>query len=177
MDKIKRAGIYCRLVRSVSKRTKYLKEADIFHHFGNGNVYYSRDIPAEPYLVSIGSNVRISSGVRFVTHDVVQTMFKYGGLPYNESCLYYMDKITVGNNVMIGLGSIIMYGVNIGNNVIVAAGSVVTKDVPDGKIVGGNPARIIGDTDALAQKRLKLTENRPTNASDMEKINKYFWNE
>lgn len=46
-----------------------------------------------------------------------------------------------------------MYGVNIGNNVVVAAGSVVTKDVPDGVIVGGNPAKIIGSFENLKEKR------------------------
>lgn len=40
-----------------------------------------------------------------------------------------------------------MPGVTIGENVIVAAGSVVTKSVPDGMIVGGNPAKIIGTTE------------------------------
>ena len=64
-----------------------------------------------------------------------------------------MDKTSIGNNVFIGAKSIIMYGVNIGNNVVVAAGSVVTKDVPDGSIVGGNPAKIIGSFDELKEKR------------------------
>lgn len=36
-------------------------------------------------------------------------------------------------------------GVKIGPNAIVAAGSVVTKDVPEGVVVGGNPARVIGN--------------------------------
>ena len=40
----------------------------------------------------------------------------------------------------------IMPGVTIGNDVIVGAGSIVTKSIPDGKIVAGNPARIIGET-------------------------------
>jgi acetyltransferase-like isoleucine patch superfamily enzyme len=50
-------------------------------------------------------------------------------------------KTTIGNNVWISTGSIVLFGVKIGDNAIVSAGSVVTKDVPEGAFVGGNPAR------------------------------------
>ena len=49
----------------------------------------------------------------------------------------------IGNNVALGVGSIIIGKINIGNNVIVGAGSVVVKDVPDNVVVAGNPAKII----------------------------------
>lgn len=51
--------------------------------------------------------------------------------------------INIGNNVWVGMNSLILKGVKIGENSIVAAHSVVTKDVPDNVLVGGNPARII----------------------------------
>ncbi|MEY0719389.1 CatB-related O-acetyltransferase [Providencia alcalifaciens] len=49
----------------------------------------------------------------------------------------------IGNDVWIGVNSIILDGVKIGNGAIIAAGSVVTKDIPDYAIVGGIPAKII----------------------------------
>ncbi|GHU99870.1 acetyltransferase [Spirochaetia bacterium] len=49
----------------------------------------------------------------------------------------------IGNDVWIGMNSIIMRGITIGNGAVVAANSIVTKDVPPYAIVGGNPARII----------------------------------
>lgn len=50
---------------------------------------------------------------------------------------------TIGDNVSIYAGAILMGNIKIGNNVKIGAGSVVTKDVPDNCVVVGNPARII----------------------------------
>lgn len=52
-------------------------------------------------------------------------------------------KVTIGNDVWIGMRSIIMPGIKIGNGAVVGAGAVVTKDVPDFAIVGGVPAKIL----------------------------------
>ena len=51
--------------------------------------------------------------------------------------------VTIGNDVWIGMRSIIMPGVKIGNGVVIGAGAVVTKDVPNYAIVGGVPAKVI----------------------------------
>lgn len=50
---------------------------------------------------------------------------------------------TIGNNVRIGAGAIVIGNITIGDNSFVGAGSVVTKDVPPNCVVAGNPARII----------------------------------
>jgi virginiamycin A acetyltransferase len=51
--------------------------------------------------------------------------------------------VTIGNDVWIGMYSIILSGVTIADGAIVAAGSVVTKNVPPYAVVGGNPAKLI----------------------------------
>ncbi|WP_120632982.1 sugar O-acetyltransferase [Ruegeria sp. EL01] len=51
--------------------------------------------------------------------------------------------VTIGSNVWVGGGGIILPGVTIGDNAIIGAGSVVTKDVAPGQTVVGNPARAI----------------------------------
>jgi len=52
-------------------------------------------------------------------------------------------NVTIGENTLIGIGSIVIPGLSIGKNCLISAGSVVTKNIADGMIVRGNPARII----------------------------------
>ena len=59
----------------------------------------------------------------------------------------YAHPVTIGDNVWIGGGTIINPGITIGNDVVIAPGSVIVSDVPDGVIVGGNPAQIIKEID------------------------------
>lgn len=166
------------LIRDGYKKADFYRKHNVFHHIGKNVMFLPTIVPSEPYLVSIGDNVRITANVRFVTHDVIQTMLRASGkYPYDKKNFYYMGKIEIGNNVVIGANSTILYDVKIGNDVIVAAGSVVTKDVPDGSIVGGNPAKVIGSVQALAEKRLDILKDRPNNTSSIDEIKKYFWNE
>lgn len=55
------------------------------------------------------------------------------------------DKVEIGDYVFVGPRAIIMPGVKIGKGAVVAGGAVVTKDVPDFTIVGGVPAKVIGE--------------------------------
>lgn len=137
-------------------RAEYLRKKDILQGIGENVYYYSRIFPADPKLVKLHNNISIATNVRFITHDridiILTGMFekkyskKYG-------CIEVMD------NVFIGADTVILPGVKIGPNAVVGAGSVVTKDVPPGQIVGGNPARQIGDFDALIRKRKKKRKN------------------
>lgn len=114
----------------------------------------------EPYLVEIGNNVTITSGVSFQTHDGGVGIFRkeYPGINI-------MAKIKVGNNVFIGQDAMIMYGVTIGDNVVIGSRSVVTRDVPDNVVVAGVPARIIRSMEeykqSVLQKAIYISETDP----------------
>lgn len=51
--------------------------------------------------------------------------------------------VTIGSDVWVGGGAIILPGVRIGSRAVIGAGSVVTRDVPDGMFAAGNPCRVI----------------------------------
>jgi len=53
------------------------------------------------------------------------------------------EPITIGDNVWLGGGVIVLPGVSIGENTVVGAGAVVTKDLPANVVAVGNPARVI----------------------------------
>jgi maltose O-acetyltransferase len=55
----------------------------------------------------------------------------------------WAEPVTIGNNVWIGGGAIILPGVTIGDNVTIGAGSVVTKDIPSNTVAAGNPCRVL----------------------------------
>lgn len=100
----------------------------------------------EPYLVSIGNHVTIAPNVWFSTHDASANIF------FDDVSDFY-GRITIGNNVFIGMSVTMLPGTSIPDNCIVAAGSVVTKKFAEsGKIIAGNPAKVIGDIDTFKKK-------------------------
>ena len=113
---------------------------------GKGARIFSDISTSESYLIHIGDHTTISNNVQFITHDAsIQK-----AIP-QASDLF--GRIEIGNNCFIGARSIIMYGVTLPDNTIVAAGSVVTKSISaKGQILGGNPAKIIGTMEELAEK-------------------------
>lgn len=96
-----------------------------------------------PYLLEIGENCKITAGVKILTHDYSRSVLR---LKYGE-IIGEAKKTVIGDNVFIGIDSIILMGSKIGNNVIIGAGSVVSGRIPDNVVVAGNPARVIRTLD------------------------------
>jgi putative colanic acid biosynthesis acetyltransferase WcaB len=102
-----------------------------------------------PWNTQIGSSLQLQHGIALVVnqktkigeHCVLRNSTTIGNKKLADGS--YSDSPTIGNHVDIGCNVVILGSINIGNYAVIGAGSVVVKDVPEGAIVAGNPARLI----------------------------------
>lgn len=108
-----------------------------------------------PWMITIGNHVRITEGVRILTHDFAWSVLKrYTSETVAEgNILGASGKVIIGDNVFIGMDTIILRNVKIGNNVIIGAGSVVTSDCLSDSVYAGNPAKRVMSIEDYFQKR------------------------
>lgn len=132
---------------------KYLKKRGIL--IGKDVTFYEPNTnyidTQKPWLIEIGNNVEITRGVVIITHDYAWSVIKQ----LNGKIVGSRGKVTIGNNVFIGINTVILQGVTIGNNVIIGANTLVNKDIPDNAIVAGNPCKMISSVDQYIVKREK----------------------
>ena len=60
-----------------------------------------------------------------------------------KRCTQYNKEVHIGNNCWLGANVVVMPGVTIGDNTVIGAGSIVTKDIPSGVVAVGNPCRVL----------------------------------
>lgn len=135
---------------------EFVKRHGGLHAIGERCSILPTTVFGDPYLTRIGNNVHFSS-CTLVGHDGSIAML-------NEAYHVKLDsvgKIDIRDNCFIGQQAIILPNVTIGPNAIVGAGAVVTKDVPEGTIVAGVPARPVGRTEDLVKKLQDQTARLP----------------
>ena len=108
--------------------------------------------PSHCWLIEIGDDVTFGPHVQVLAHDASTCKT----LGYAK-----IGRVTIGNNVFVGAGSIILPGVKIGDNSVIGAGSIVTKDVPANMVYAGNPAKQIMTLEEFVEKNSKLMERAP----------------
>lgn len=97
--------------------------------------------------ISIGNNVMLASYVHLISQDHRSSKI---GVPIKNQG-FELGKITIEDDVWIGINVVILKNVTIGNGSIIGAGSIVTKDVPPFSISVGNPAKVIKTRRAIAK--------------------------
>lgn len=104
-----------------------------------------------PFMIKIGNDVQITSGVTMLTHGYDWSVLKgqYGEV--TGSC----GEIAIGNNCFIGMHTTILKGVHIGDNCIIGANSLVNKNIPDGWVAAGNPVKLIMTVEEYRKKRME----------------------
>lgn len=97
-------------------------------------------------FTAIGESTRIGLGRHPLNYPSTHSIF-YKRNPMNNDWVEQIDlpdlPVSIGNDVWVGIESVILDGVTIGHGAVVAARSVVTKDVPPYAVVGGSPAKLI----------------------------------
>lgn len=127
--------------------------APFFVDYGN-NIYFGNNCEVnmnctflDDNIIRIGDNALIAPNVQIYTAFHPTNAIERFGEPKEdgsfEFCKTQTAPVTIGNNVWLGGGAIIMPGVTIGDNVVIGAGSVVTRDIPDNFIAYGNPCRVM----------------------------------
>ena len=96
----------------------------------------------------LGENVTIFAGGDHPTHNITQFHLKlYLGLggfdDWSAACPGHDDVTTIGNDVWLGDGAIVLSGVTVGDGAAIGARAVVTRDVAPYAIVAGNPAKLV----------------------------------
>lgn len=106
------------------------------------NVGISNSTLVATMSVEIGDNVMIGGGVIIVDSDFHSlNPIDWHGLRDEKNMK--KSPVVIGDNVFIGMDSIILKGVHVGSNSIIASGSVLSENVPPNQVWGGNPAKYI----------------------------------
>jgi phosphonate metabolism protein (transferase hexapeptide repeat family) len=147
----------------VGPRTKLLEVAfgDYSYVVNDGDIAYA----TVGKFCSIAAMTRINPG-NHPMDRASQSHFTYRASTYfpgelDEDALFAWRRsqaVTIGHDVWIGHGAIVLPSRKIGTGAVVAAGAVVTKDVPDYAIVVGNPARVLRQRfpDSVARRLKRL---------------------
>jgi maltose O-acetyltransferase len=108
--------------------------------------------PGYAWLVSIGDQATIGPNVTILAHDAS---------PKLRTGVSLLGAVRIGARVFIGANSTILPGVAIGDDAIVGAGTVVREDVEQETIVIGNPAVVVGTTEAHTRHHGSQSRTRP----------------
>jgi len=132
---------------------KYLRRKGVL--IGNDVKFYNPPTNVvdltRPYMISIGGKVKITNGVKILTHGFDWCVLRECcQRPFGSAA-----RVDIGNNVFIGVDSIILKRITINDNVVIGAGSVVSSDVLPNSVVAGNPAHIVCTIEDLYSKYLE----------------------
>lgn len=143
----------------IKKYPRYLRRLGIKISEDPGDCWISPTVffdSAGYEMIEIGDNCTISFDVVVLVHDYsINNAFRYINKDNHGFHKMIMRPVSIGNNCFIGARVILLPGVHIGNDCIIGSGSVVRGDVPDGSIVFGNPAKVVGNIASFANKHYK----------------------
>ena len=114
------------------------------HLLKGASVWFNAVLRGDNELLSIGENSNIQDGSTCHT-DMGAPLSLGQGVTVGHNVI--LHGCEVGDNVLVGMGSVVMNHAKLANNIIVGAGSMVTegKEFPEGVLIIGSPARVKRD--------------------------------
>lgn len=119
----------------------------------NANIWYNTVIRADEQSITIGENTNIQDGcVVHVGNDIPTVIGKNVTIGHKA----LIHGCTIGNNTLIGMGSIVLDGAKVGEYTLLGAGSLVPpgKEIPSGVLAMGSPAKVIRELSDIEKENL-----------------------
>ena len=119
-------------------------ETPFYANMGGHHVHFGKNVYANYGLTLVDdTHIYVGDYTMFGPHVTLAT----AGHPIDPELrrrgLQYNMPIHIGKNCWLGAGVIVMPGVTIGDNVVIGAGSIVTRDIPSNVVAVGNPCRVL----------------------------------
>ena len=119
-------------------------EPPLHSNWAGRNVHFGKNVYANFNLTLVDdTHIYVGDGTMFAPNVVVTTAGHPIDPSLRERVYQFNLPIHIGKNVWIGAGAVIMPGITIGDNSVIGAGSIVTKDVPANCVAYGNPCRVV----------------------------------
>lgn len=123
-------------------------EPPLHSNWGGHHVHFGKNVYANFNLTLVDDTHIYVGDCTMIGPNVVIATAGHPILPdLREKGYQYNMPVHIGKNCWLGAGVIVLPGITIGNNVVVGAGSIVTKDIPDNVVAVGNPCKVLRKID------------------------------
>lgn len=119
-------------------------EPPLHANFGGAHAHFGKNVYANFNLTMVDdTHIYVGDGTMLGPNVTIATAGHPIDPSLREKGLQYNMPVHIGRNCWLGAGVCVMPGVTIGDNTVIGAGSIVTKDIPSGVVAVGNPCRVL----------------------------------
>ncbi|MFO7810016.1 MAG: DapH/DapD/GlmU-related protein, partial [Candidatus Delongbacteria bacterium] len=106
-------------------------------------------------VIAAAGSIKIGKNVLCGANTVITDYDWHGIEPDKRNKAADPQPVVIGDNVWLGLNSVVLKGVTVGKNSVIGANSVVTRDIPKNVVAAGNPCRVIKEINSVKKLETK----------------------